>query len=81
LSQQPDFKNELTALQHLAKKKGTKVICTPKYHAEIAGEGIEYCWAIAKNWFKRLLLSERKSREQFEAKVKEALSTSVLTIT
>jgi len=81
LSQCPDFKNELSALQHLAKRLGTEVICSPKYHAEIAGEGIEYCWALAKNWFKRIPLSERKTREQFEAKVDEALSTSVLTIT
>ena len=63
MSQCPDFKDELSSLQHFA---NTKVICTPKYHAEIAGNGIEYCWAIAKNWFKRLLLSVRKTREQFE---------------
>jgi hypothetical protein len=46
LSQQLDFKNELSALQHLAKRLGTKVICSSKFHAEIAGEGIEYCWGI-----------------------------------
>lgn len=78
LSECPDFENELTALQHLGKKLGTEVICTPKYHAEMAGEGVEYCWALAKNWYKRLPLKERKTREQFEAKVKEAFSLSVL---
>jgi hypothetical protein len=76
-----EFKNELSALQHLAKKLGTHVLCSPKYHAKIAGKGIEYCWAIAKNWFERLPLSEWRTRQQFETKVKEALSTSVLTIT
>lgn len=50
LSQQLDFKNELSALQHLAKRLGTKVICSSKFHAEIAGEGIEYCWGIAIIW-------------------------------
>ena len=24
------------------------VLCTPKYHAELAGEGIEYCWGVQK---------------------------------
>jgi hypothetical protein len=55
-----------------------EVICTPKYHAEMAGEGIEFCWALAKNWYKRLPLSVRKTREQFEGKVKEAFSLHVL---
>jgi hypothetical protein len=73
-----DFENELTALQHLGKKLGTEVICTPKYHAEMAGEGVEYCWALAKNWYKRLPIADRKTREQFQAKVKEAFSVDVL---
>jgi hypothetical protein len=77
-----DFKNELSALQHLAKKLGTHILCSPsKYHAKIAGKGIKYSWAITKNWFKHLALSEWRARQQFEMKVKEALSTSVLTIT
>jgi hypothetical protein len=39
--QQPDFKNEFSALKNLVKSLGTKVFCSPKFHAEIAGEGIE----------------------------------------
>ena len=80
LAQCNDFKNQLSALQHLAKKMGTKVICSPKYHAEIAREGIKYCWAIAKTWFKQLPLSKRKTRQQFKAKVQKAFSSSIVTI-
>ena len=75
-----DFKDEYTALQFHAQQLGTTIICTPKYHAEIAGEGIEYCWGLAKNWFKRLPLKERKTRAQFESRVNEAISHSVVSV-
>jgi hypothetical protein len=50
---QPDFKQELLDLQHLATKisgKNNTVIVefTPKYHAEIAGEGVKCGWGFAK---------------------------------
>ena len=37
-----DFAEELTALQHVGKELGVSVIITPKFHAEMTGEGIEY---------------------------------------
>ena len=39
-----DFAKELTALQHVGKELGVLVIISPKFHAELAGEGIEYSW-------------------------------------
>lgn len=71
LSQCEDFKAELTALQYLAKCLGTTAICTPKYHAELAGEGIEYAWGLAKNWFKRLPLYLHKGDEEGQDRMKE----------
>jgi hypothetical protein len=43
LSECMDFKHEETALQHLGTQLGVSVKLTPKFHAELVGEGIEYC--------------------------------------
>jgi hypothetical protein len=37
-----DFAKERTALQHVGDELGAAVIIMPKFHAELAGEGIEY---------------------------------------
>jgi hypothetical protein len=50
------------------------VLGTPKYHAELAGEGIEYMLALCKNWFKRQPLTMRKTRAQLKSLVEEAVS-------
>jgi hypothetical protein len=36
-----DFKEEETALQYLGTQLGVMVLLTPKFHAELAGEGVE----------------------------------------
>jgi hypothetical protein len=48
MGQCTDFKEEDTALQFLRKHLGLRVLFTPKFHCEFAGEGIEYNWAHAK---------------------------------
>ena len=48
MGQCTDFKEEDTALQFLGKQLGLRVLFTPKFHCEFAGEGIEYNWAHAK---------------------------------
>jgi hypothetical protein len=53
---------------------------TPKYHCEMAGEGVEFDWALSKNWFKRTLLKNRKTSSQFLAMVRRAISTEVMTV-
>jgi len=60
-----DFQNELSALQVLGKELGVVVDSTPKYHAELAGEGIEYSWGYAKNAYRRAPLSQKKGRNNF----------------
>ena len=45
LAECKDFKEEETALQYLGTQLGVTVQLTPKFHAELAGEGVEYCWA------------------------------------
>ena len=39
-----DVLNEEGMLQHIAKRIGVEVLLTPKCHAELAGEGVEYVW-------------------------------------
>ena len=40
-----DFREEETALEYLGTQLGITVRLTPKFHAELAGECIEYSWA------------------------------------
>ena len=59
----PDFQQEKTLLQHHVEGRsipsGQRIILirSPKCHPEVAGEGIEYAWAVAKQWYRRLPLS------------------------
>lgn len=54
-----DFKEEETALQYLGSQLGVRVQLTPKYHAELAGEGVEYSWAHAKAFYRRVPVSQK----------------------
>ena len=78
MQQCTDFRNEETALQYLGRKLGVKVDCTPKFHCEMAGEGIEYCWAFSKALYRRKPLASKKSRDTFKKLVKECTSASIL---
>ncbi|KAI2497782.1 hypothetical protein MHU86_16724 [Fragilaria crotonensis] len=66
-----DFKDEETALQYLGTQLGVRVQLTPKFHAELAGEGIEYSWAHSKSWYRRVPVSQKRGRENFKRLVKE----------
>ena len=68
-----DFKEEETALQYLGTRLGVKVELTPKFHAELAGEGVEYCWAHAKAYYRRAPLSRKRGRENFKQLVRECI--------
>jgi len=80
LSTSLDFAAEETALQHVGCKIGVLVSITPKFHAEIAGEGIEYSWGVAKGVYRREPLeSKKQGKEKFHALVKKCVcSVNVL---
>ena len=61
----PDFQSELTLLQFRAQQLGVQVRCSPKYHAEIAGEAIEFCWAFSKNRYRRHKLEDKRTKVKF----------------
>ena len=54
-----DFANELTQLEYVAQELNSSVLITIKYHAELAGEGCEYTWGVAKSRFRRIKMSEK----------------------
>jgi len=49
-----DFLNEQGMMQYIGTKLGVEVMLSPKCHAEIAGEGVEYMWACAKGTYRNL---------------------------
>jgi len=65
LEQCNDFTNELSALQFLGQEIGVLVNATPKYHAELAGEGIEYSWGYSKSVYRHAPLTKKKGRQNF----------------
>jgi hypothetical protein len=71
MAQCPDFRDEETALQFLGRTIGVAVDCTPKFHAELAGEGIEYSWGFAKQLYRRKPVSMKKGRVNFKALVRK----------
>ncbi|EJK51680.1 hypothetical protein THAOC_29126 [Thalassiosira oceanica] len=58
---------------------GDSVVITTKYHAEYAGEGIEYSWGLAKCFYRRQPLSKKKKKANFFALVDQCLSQELLT--
>jgi hypothetical protein len=74
-----DFLNEEGMMQHIAKGLGVKVLLTPKCHAELAGEGVEYVWACAKGAYRNMSLQQKRGKDNFRASVRHCLSEEVIT--
>jgi hypothetical protein len=55
-----DFAGEMTALQHVGHKLGVPVLIIPKFHAKMAGEGIEFSWGVSKSVYRRMPLDSTK---------------------
>jgi len=83
LSKCTDFLNEKSDLEHLCSDLSTDtstitITFTPKFHCEIAGEGIEYAWGLAKKYYRRIPYREKRSFNQFVVSVKTSLSKVTL---
>ena len=65
VSNLPDFKNETTLLQFRAEQLNVTVNCSPKYHPEIAGKGIEYCWGLGKNTYRRKSIKDKRTKSKY----------------
>jgi hypothetical protein len=68
-----DFQNEVTQLQTVASSYGMRVEMTPKYHAEIAGCGIEYSWGAAKSRYRQIPLDKKRKKNDFKEAVRHSI--------
>jgi hypothetical protein len=83
LSECPDFKKEKSALQYLVESYNTpsasfRVLFTPKYHCEIAGEGVEYSWAFAKRVFRAIAYKDKRTSDGFRLSVRKSVATATV---
>ena len=75
-----DFQNSETNLQMIGRRLGVKVERTPKFHCEMAGEGIEYDWALCKAKYRCRPLEQKRGRTTFQDLVKELTAWHSLTM-
>ena len=73
-----DFADEESLLQLNIRLVGAVCIHSPKYHCEIAGEGIEYSWGNSKAKYRRIKVKDKKTAEQFRNQVGKCLSRDYL---
>ncbi len=74
-----DFVNEKLQLEYVCEKLGARALFTTKYHAEMAGEGMEYSWAHSKNTYRWVSLSKKKGKYNFVSSVQSCISRESLT--
>ena len=49
------------------------ILFTPKFHCELAGEGIEYSWGAAKHFYHKQSLEYKKTLQKFINLVKTSV--------
>ena len=76
-----DFKEEKSAMAYLFEQLSAKgpnnihLLCSPKYHPEIAGEGVEYGFGYAKKVFRSIALEMKKGKDNFDKAVRRSVRT------
>ena len=75
---QDDFRDEMTLLQYHITKLGATIECSPKCHPEIAGEGVEYGWALAKMDYRRSPIGEKKGQYSFLKLIKKCTNNETV---
>ena len=76
MSKCTDFKDKKTDIDQLCDEislmliPNSTILFTPKYHCELAGDGIEYSWGASKRIYCRKPLSEKKQSLHFKGLVK-----------
>ena len=76
-----DFKEEKSAMEVLLDDLSSKslnnqkinLLVSPKYHCELAGEGVEYCWGLSKKYFRNEALEKKNTKRKFEQVVRKAI--------
>ncbi len=75
-----DFEEEESLLQAQGRSLSVTVDRTPKCHCELAGEGIEYSWGCAKNFYRQQPIREKRKKENFRNTVRTCISQQVFTV-
>ena len=75
-----DFLQERTSLQKLGEALGVMIEHTPKYHAEMAGEGVEYDWGCGKQRYRRQPLAQKRPLAKFRSTVAECFGIAYLSL-
>ena len=76
-----DFKEEKSAMEVLLDRlsaktcnnQSIKLLVSPKYHCELAGEGVEYAWGLGKKFFRNEGLEKKRTKNKFEQVVRSAI--------
>ena len=71
LSQYYDFINQEIMIQQTIQELGSRLQRSPKYHCEIGGEGIKYCWRNAYMLYRRKPYSKRIKKSDFLKVIQE----------
>lgn len=75
-----DFIHEKTLLVYHGETLGSIIDRSPKCTPEVAGDGIEYEWAMSKLWYRLQPWNEKKTKNNFTELVKKAVSDEVLSL-
>jgi hypothetical protein len=79
LSECEDFKNERSFMEQLCHDLSARhgvsisILTSPKYHCEVAGDGIENGWGHAKKTYRRVPMKQKKTKEAFWKCAKDSL--------
>ena len=50
-----------------------KMFTSPKYHCELAGDGVEFSWGFMKRHFRNLSLNKKNTKEKFNKAVRDSV--------
>ena len=73
-----DFLHKVTLWIEVMRRLDITVHRLPKFHAQLAGEGIEYSWGFAKNVYCRLPILMKQTKDKFRASVTKVISRDEL---
>ena len=76
-----DFLEEESAMEVLLSTLSTKqqnqpsirLLTSPKYHCELAGEGIEFCWGLQKRFYRNIPIKRKNTKKEFAKCVRDAV--------
>ena len=76
-----DFQEEKSAMEMLldglsaksSNDQSIKLLVSPKYYCELAGEGVEYVWSMAKRFYQSCALEKKNTKHKFNRVVRAAV--------